>query len=131
MMIEALKDYVPACHRVYVPERKTWRIDGYAHDCLQGWLAYARTTFNAQVQWIGGEAYADPEAEWTPPPPPRQKPKPKAVDPYQVLHLRETAPPELVKVAYRCLAQIHHPDRGGSEETMKRLNEAYGKLLAA
>ncbi len=130
MMIEALKDYVPACHRVYVPDRKTWRVDAYAHDCLQGWLSYARTTFNARIEWIG-EADADPEREWTPPHPPRQKPKPKAVDPYQVLHLRETAPPELVKVAYRCLAQIHHPDRGGSEETMKRLNEAYGKLLAA
>ncbi len=130
MLIEALKDYVPACNRVYVPERKTWRIDGYAHDCLHGWLSYARATSHARIEWIG-EADADPKAEWTPPPPPRQKPKPKAVDPYQVLHLRETAPPELVKVAYRCLAQIHHPDHGGSEETMKRLNEAYGKLLAA
>jgi len=127
MMIEALKDYVPACHRVYVPDRKTWRVDAYAHDCLHGWLAYARATFNARIEWIG-EAYADPEAEWTPPPPPRQKPK--AVDPYQVLHLRETAPPELVKVAYRCLAQIHHPDHGGDTDVMQRINDAYRRLAA-
>jgi hypothetical protein len=128
MMIEALKGYIPACNRVYVPDRKTWRVDAYAHDCLQGWLSYARTTFSAQVQWSGSAADADPEREWTPPPPPRQKPK--AVDPYQVLHLRETAPPELVKVAYRCLAQLNHPDHGGDTEAMQRINDAYQRLAA-
>jgi hypothetical protein len=131
LLLDTLKSFVNPCYRYYDPGTRKWVVGEPATESFRRWLSYARTTFNAQVQWIGGEAYADPEAEWTPPPPPRQKPKPKAVDPYQVLHLRETAPPELVKVAYRCLAQIHHPDRGGSEETMKRLNEAYGKLLAA
>jgi len=126
MMIEALKGYIPACNRVYVPERKTWRVDGYAHDCLQGWVDYCRSTFDARIEWLG-EVDPDPEAEWTPPPPPRPKP----VDPYTALHLLPSAPAELIKAAYRTLAQIHHSDHGGSEETMKRLNEAYGKLLAA
>ncbi len=125
MMIEALKDYVPACHRVYVPDRKTWRVDAYAHDCLQGWLSYARTTFNARIEWIG-ETYEDPEREWTPPPP-----KPKAVDPYVTLHLLPSAPPELIRAAFKCLAQIHHPDKGGETEVMQRINDAYGRLLAA
>ncbi len=130
MMIEALKDYVPACHRVYVPDRKTWRVDAYAHDCLQGWLAYARATFNAQVQWIGGEAYADPEAEWTPPPPPRP-PRSKALDPHATLWLLPGAPPELVRAAFKCLATIYHPDKPtGDEEKMKELNSAYRRLAA-
>jgi len=124
-MIEALKDYVPACNRVYVPERKTWRIDTYAHDCLQSWLAYARATFNARIEWIG-EAYEDPEAEWTPP-----KPKPKAGDPYQTLHLLPSAPPEVVKAAYKALATLHHPDKpGGDGERMKVINDAYRRLAA-
>jgi hypothetical protein len=128
LLLDTLKSFVNPCYRFYDPGTRKWVVGEPATESLHRWLSYARTTFNARIEWIG-EAYADPESEWTPPPPPRQKPK--AVDPYQVLHLRETAPPELVKVAYRCLAQIHHPDRGGSEETMKRLNEAYGKLLAA
>ena len=126
MMIEALKDYVPACNRVYVPERKTWRIDGYAHDCLQGWLAYARSTFNARIEWIG-ETYEDPEAEWKPP----KRERPKAGDPYQTLHLLPSAPPEVVKAAYRALATLHHPDKpGGDGERMKVINDAYRRLAA-
>ena len=125
LLIEALKDYVPACHRVYVPDRKTWRVDADAHAELHGWLADARSTFNARIEWLGGEADNDPSREWTPPS------KPRAVDPYQTLHLLPSAPTELVKVAYRCLAQIHHPDHGGDEEQMKRLNAAFKMLAAA
>jgi hypothetical protein len=124
MMIEALKDYVPACNRVYVPERKTWRVDGYAHDCLHGWLAYARATFNARIEWIG-ETDADPEREWTPPPPP---PRQKAGDPFAVLHLRETAPDFLIRAVYKCLSRQLHPDAGGSHEEMVKLNAAYARL---
>lgn len=47
---------------------------------------------------------------------------------YGVLHLQPTAPPELVKAAYRVMARTHHPDAGGSEEAMKRINAAYESL---
>ena len=33
-----------------------------------------------------------------------------------------------IREAYRTLAMAHHPDSGGSEETMRRLNEAYQLL---
>ncbi len=123
MMIEALKGYIPACNRVYVPERKTWRVDGYAHDCLQGWVDYCRSTFDARIEWLG-ESYADYEPEWTPPPPPRQK----ASDPFAVLHLRETAPDFLIRAVYKCLSRQLHPDAGGSHEEMVKLNAAYARL---
>ncbi len=126
-LIDALKNFVSPVYRKYEPNARKWVVGEPATESFRRWLSYACTTFSAQVQWISGEAYADPEAEWTPPPPPRPKP----VDPYTALHLLPSAPAELVKAAYRTLAQIHHPDHGGSEETMKRLNEAYGKLLAA
>ncbi len=128
-LIDALKNFVSPVYRKYEPNARKWVVGEPATESFRGWLAYARTTFNARIQWIG-ETDADPEREWTPPHPPRQKPKPKAVDPYQVLHLRETAPPELVKVAYRCLAQIHHPDHGGDTDAMQRINDAYRRLAA-
>jgi len=125
LLIEALKDYVPASHRVYVPDRKTWRVDAYAHAELHGWLADARSTFNAQVQWIGGETDADPEREWTPPS------KPKTSDPYTALWLLPGAPPEVVKAAYKALATLHHPDKpGGDDERMRAINSAYQQLAA-
>src|SRR5690606_4113698 len=53
---------------------------------------------------------------------------PVDADPYRTLHLLPTAPPEVAKAAYRALAQIHHPDRGGSHEAMQRVNTAWETL---
>jgi DnaJ-domain-containing protein 1 len=126
LLIEALKDYVPACHRVYVPGRKTWRVDAYAAADLRAWLAYGRGTFNARIEWIGGEAATDPDAEWTPPPS-----KPRTSDPYTALWLLPGAPPEVVKAAYKALATLHHPDKpGGDGERMRAINSAYQQLAA-
>lgn len=44
---------------------------------------------------------------------------------WEVLGVPVTATPEMVKTAYRALAAIHHPDRGGDAETMARINRAY------
>jgi DnaJ-domain-containing protein 1 len=35
-----------------------------------------------------------------------------------------------IKRAYRKMARLNHPDRGGSEKKMKAINDAYQKLLA-
>jgi len=48
--------------------------------------------------------------------------------PYQVLGLDPSAPDEVVKLGYRHLAQRRHPDRGGSQEVMARLNQAYEEI---
>lgn len=126
LLIEALKDYVPASHRVYVPERKTWRVDADAHAELSAWLSYARATFNARIEWLDGAADAGPEREWTPPS------KPKTSDPYTALWLLPGAPLEVVRAAYKALATLHHPDKpSGDEEQMKRLNAAFKMLAAA
>lgn len=45
-------------------------------------------------------------------------------DYYEVLGISQTADPGEVERAYRAKARRHHPDSGGSEETMKSLNEA-------
>lgn len=47
---------------------------------------------------------------------------------YAVLGTREDASADEIQRRYRRLAARHHPDRGGDEEEMKALNEAYGVL---
>ena len=51
-------------------------------------------------------------------------------DHYNVLGVAPTADPEVIRAAYRVLAQRHHPDRNtaGDGATMVRLNQAYAVL---
>jgi len=124
LCIDTLKSAITPDMRSYNPATREWFVDEDAAGRMRRWLDYCRANLYAEVEWLDGEAYADPEAEWTPP-------KPKPIDPYVTLHLLPSAPPEVVKAAYRALAVLNHPDKGGDEEKMKRLNEAYGRLLAA
>jgi len=45
-----------------------------------------------------------------------------------MLGLPSDATPDQVKAAYRRMALMHHPDRGGDTETMTEINEAYETL---
>ena len=49
-------------------------------------------------------------------------------DYYATLEASADAPRAEIERRYRRLAAQHHPDRGGDEERMKALNEAYGVL---
>lgn len=49
-------------------------------------------------------------------------------DYYAVLGVDKDASQAEIDRGYRRLASKHHPDRGGNEEQMKLLNEAYGVL---
>ena len=49
-------------------------------------------------------------------------------DYHAILGLRYGATPEEIKKAFRKLAHIHHPDKGGNEEKFKEINEAYQYL---
>jgi len=53
----------------------------------------------------------------------------RAMDPYAVLGLPREASLEDVKVRYRQLANIYHPDKeGGNEDAMKLVNNAYKEI---
>ncbi|HEV7798964.1 MAG TPA: DnaJ domain-containing protein [Pyrinomonadaceae bacterium] len=49
-------------------------------------------------------------------------------DYYEILGANERTTPRDLERLYKRMAARHHPDRGGSEEAMKTLNEAYGVL---
>ena len=49
-------------------------------------------------------------------------------DYYSILGAKSNASPGDIERLYKRLAVQHHPDRGGDEEEMKSLNEAYGVL---
>lgn len=52
-------------------------------------------------------------------------------DPYRVLYLRPDAPPEVIRAAYRALANLYHPDKGGDGVRMAELNVAYEQIWSA
>lgn len=49
-------------------------------------------------------------------------------DYYSILGAAEDDAPDEIERRYKRLAVQHHPDRGGDEEEMKNINEAYGVL---
>ena len=123
LCIDALKSYIGVPLRSYKPASRAWEVDADADDELKCWLTYCHTELGAHVIWLKG---GENRQRHTHQP---HEPRPKNIDPYVTLHLLPSAPPELVKVAYRCLAQIHHPDHGGDTAAMQRINAAF-KLLA-
>lgn len=48
---------------------------------------------------------------------------------FVILGVSTTASEKEIRQAYLKKAKLHHPDRGGDEDTMKALNRAYAMLL--
>ena len=111
--VAELKDSINHRQREWRPEEKVWWVDWAAADDA---VAIVRDWF-PNVQEILF-------ARTVPPPPRRDDPA------YVPLHLRETAPWPLIEGAYKILARLHHPDRGGDTTTMQGINRAYDDLKA-
>lgn len=59
----------------------------------------------------------------------RPGPAGDGADPFMVLYVHPQAPREVIQAAYRALAGVYHPDRGGDGEMMTRLNLAYERAM--
>lgn len=49
--------------------------------------------------------------------------------PYEILGIPQDASDEMIKKAYKDLARKYHPDKGGSEESFKEINDAYTQIM--
>jgi hypothetical protein len=47
---------------------------------------------------------------------------------HDTLFVTPNAPKEVITAAWRALCSTHHPDKGGSLESMQKINEAYNAL---
>jgi len=105
--VTLLKEEVPSQYRSWRPATKQWHID----------MVWARRVVNLlRDYWPDVDVVPYPRYRRDPDPLPL---RPSAPDPYSVLHLRPTAPPELVDAAVRCLARINHPDTKPEAERMQ------------
>ncbi|MGI8656845.1 MAG: J domain-containing protein [Pyrinomonadaceae bacterium] len=119
--IDVLKNRIPPHYRVFDGDSRQWLINGIASGYLHGWLEAMEDEYDAEAVW-DGEKREHANA-------PKSEP-PKMIDAYKTLCVVPDAPPEVVKAAYRALAQLNPPDKGGDTEAMQRINEAYRKLAA-
>ncbi len=109
-LIDALKAGIPAHARTYDPVAKSWTITStYASTAFRLMSAVFPDVDVVEQTSAGSSARGDRVDE---------------SDPWVILHLRPTAPLELVVAAHRCLAKIHHPDRGGTTAVMQEINAA-------
>jgi len=109
-VVAELKRAVPAPLRTYDPDSRTWTIAGR-------YVSFDQVFGEVDIEGSGSGA-AD-------------RGRPTSGDPYVVLHLLPTAPPELVSAAHKCLAKLHHPDAGGSTAVMQRINRAVESIREA
>ena len=113
--VERLKATVPPAGRRWLPEQRAWWISA-------AWIAPVRRILD---EHFGGEHFASGDGatrDFEP------DVRPSLDLAYSALHLLPSAPPVLVKAAYRTLSKLHHPDRGGSLGAMQRVNKAYDDL---
>ena len=114
-VVAELKRAVPALLRTYDPDSKAWTVAG----------RYVSAVYHVLAQ-VFGEVDVEGARSGA-----ADRGRPTGGDPYVVLHLLPTAPPELVSAAHKCLARLHHPDAGGSTSTMQMINAAAEQIRSA
>ena len=100
----------------YDGDEREWTLPRYAVERLQRWA----DAWASQQEWDAAPCNGQQRRSE------RHQDAPAAplTEAYATLHLLPSAPPELVTAAYRTLAQLHHPDRGGDTGAMIVINRA-------
>ncbi len=134
LWVSAIRKFVPPSSRSY--ERPVWTFNPRYYHCV---LTITKHYFSNIIDQVG--TVSEPQAnewkrgwaEWLEVDELEGVREPVGVvrhqsTPHARLHLTSDAPPEVVDAAYRALAKIHHPDRGGNQELMKAINVAYDQI---
>jgi len=100
----------------YDGDAREWTLPSYSVERLQRWA----DAWASQQEWNAAPRNGQQRRSE------RHQDAPAAplTEAYATLHLLPSAPPELVTAAYRTLAQLHHPDRGGDTGAMIVINRA-------
>ncbi len=114
-VVAEIKRAVPAPLRTYDPDSKTWTVAGRYVHAVYHVLARAFGEVDVEGARSGAADHGRQSRD----------------DPWVILHLRPTAPPELVSAAHKVLARLHHPDAGGSTALMQRINGAVEQIREA
>jgi hypothetical protein len=114
-VVAELKRLVPSPLRSYDPDSKTWTIPARYVSAVWYILYQVFDEVDMQGSRTGTADRGRPSRD----------------DPWVILHLRPTAPPELVTAAHRCLAKLNHPDTGGNTATMQMINHAVEQIREA
>lgn len=147
--VEAIKVAIPKSHRVY--DRGLWTIDVQYYSCAV--ILMQHFWGSKYIDAVGGvaepqtQAWREPWNVWRNSKDRqfRREQKTHKADSstwsilgggaptsaFLTLYVTGNAPKEVIKAAYRALAQMHHPDSGGDTETMARINAAYQELQKA
>jgi len=112
-LIDAWKKAIPYRYRGFDPDTKAWRFWG-GYETVAASLLLDRFP-GTEIPGRPG-SYGNTQAQHA------------SSNYFDTLHLKPTAPPELVDAAYRCLAKLHHPDKGGDPDIMRALTEAHHAL---
>lgn len=113
--VDALKLHVPASHRRWSQDTKTWLVES-PYDAAA--LTLLRRHFpNAAV----GDKVARHSSR-------AERRRCGCDDDHRALYVCQDAPAEVIQAAYRALVKIHHPDRGGDTSAMQSLKAAYARL---
>jgi hypothetical protein len=112
-LVSALKDRIPHQFRSYDTAWKEWRV----------WAGFQDLAICLLLQH-----FPDADVSGSTRTEPGLRGRVRETDPFGVLHLRETAPVELIEGACRILARLHHPDAGGTDDAMQAINGAYAAL---
>jgi curved DNA-binding protein CbpA len=118
LVLKALKRIIDFEYRQYDRGDKLWMVNEDGFEQMILWVNHCRLRIGAEVKW-----------QQEPPRSRRPQQQQPQIDPYGVLHLLPSAPPSVVKAAYRALATAHHPDKnGGDVVAMQQINRAYSQL---
>jgi hypothetical protein len=113
----------PIALRYYNPDKECWMVH---KDMLPATIKYARTQFSQIKVDLPPTIIIDPPG--TPYTIGDSPDYSGHSSPFKTMFLQEDAPKELIQVAYKTLALLFHPDRGGNSEDMVKLNQAYAEL---
>lgn len=118
VFVDLLKDSIPPGSRQWNPIDKVWTVDGVYAD-----LAITLLRRHFPDAHIGERPHSSSSR------PPRSTCAcMSGHSDYAKLYVLPTAPPEVVRAAYRALTKTAHPDLGGDIVAMQELNAAFERV---